>query len=98
MVCRKLLRIMNHKISNEMPDDHDELLNLLKGSPELFTSEERIAMAAKLFGLGRISSGKGGELVGIPRIVFLHRLADFGVPVIDLTAEELEQDVRNAMR
>lgn len=74
----------------------EELLESLELSPENFTLELRMAAAAKLYQIGRLSSGRAAELAGIPDLVFLHRLADFGVPVIDLTREELEQDLANA--
>ncbi|TAH54240.1 MAG: UPF0175 family protein [Chloroflexota bacterium] len=78
-------------------DDLERLFNLLRVSPESFSSEKRLQAAVKLFAAGRVSSGKAAELAGIPRVVFLHRLAEFDVPVIDLTFEELEQDVKNAL-
>lgn len=47
------------------------------------TSEEagellRMAAAVKLFELGRLSSGAAAQLAGVPRTVFLTRLADYG--------------------
>jgi predicted HTH domain antitoxin len=61
------------------------------------TSEEagstlRIAAAVKLFELGRLSSGAAARLAGIPRVVFLSRLADYGVDTFCLTADELERE------
>lgn len=78
-------------------DFTEEFLATFRRSPDDYDADTRMAAAAKLFELGKISSGKGGELAGIPRLVFLHRLAEFNVSVIDLTPEELEQDVRNAI-
>ncbi len=78
-------------------DYPEELVSSLHLSKDAFASELRMAAAAKLFELGRVSSGRAAELAGIPRILFLQRLGEYGVPVIDLTRVELEQDVRNAM-
>lgn len=74
----------------------EAILSALHLSQEDFAAEFRMLAAVKLFELGRISSGRAAELAGIPRVVFLHRLADYGVPIIDLTREELEQDFANA--
>jgi hypothetical protein len=38
-----------------------------------------MAAAVKLFELGQLSSGAAAGLAGIPRVVFLSRLADYGV-------------------
>ncbi len=50
--------------------------------------------AAKLFELKRLSSGAAARLAGVPRTVFLQRLGDYGIPVLDLTKEELRQETR----
>ncbi len=56
----------------------------------------RMAAAVKLFELGRLSSGAAARLAGVPRTVFLFRLADFGVDTFNLTAEDLQREVRVA--
>jgi len=54
----------------------------------------RLAAAVKLFELGRLSSGAAARLAGVPRVVFLTRLADFGVDTFRLTEEELQRETR----
>ncbi len=56
----------------------------------------RMAAAVKLFELGRISSGAAAHLAGVPRVVFLSRLADYGVDTFRMTAEDLEKEARLA--
>ena len=54
----------------------------------------RMAAAVKLFELGRFSSGAAARLAGVPRVVFLSRLADYGVDTFRLTEEQLLGETR----
>jgi predicted HTH domain antitoxin len=72
----------------DVPDD--SLLSL-KLSDEAAAAEIRLAAAAKLYELGRLSSGAAARLAGIPRPVFLSKLADYGVDTFRLTKGELER-------
>jgi len=56
----------------------------------------RMAAAMKLYELGRLSSGAAARLAGIPRIVFLSRLADYGVDTFRLSEDELARETRLA--
>jgi predicted HTH domain antitoxin len=55
-----------------------------------------MAAAAKLYELGKLSSGRAAELAGVSRVSFLKALSRYGVSIFDLTEEELEEDLRNA--
>jgi predicted HTH domain antitoxin len=70
----------------------DELLLALKLTPEQLAHDLRLAAAVKLYELGRLSSGAAAKLAGIPRVVFLTKLADYGVETFRLTREELERE------
>jgi len=61
-----------------------------------FEQEARLAMAVKLFERKRLSSGQAAILAGVDRVTFLLQLHQFGVPMIDLSAEELQSDVAHA--
>jgi predicted HTH domain antitoxin len=80
-------------IQIELPD---EILLALKETPEGMARTIRLAAAAKLYELGKLSSGRAAEFAGVSRVGFLQNLADYGVAVFDLTEEELQRDLRNA--
>ncbi len=74
----------------------ETLPDTIGSSQEQFEQEAKWAMAVKLFELKRLSSGMAAALVGIDRVTFLLKLADYGVSMIDLTEAELLSDLVNA--
>jgi predicted HTH domain antitoxin len=74
----------------------DEVLISLKEDQEAFSRELPLAAAMKLYELGRLSSGRAAQLAGLSRVAFMDRTAEYHVPIFDATAEELQEDARNA--
>jgi predicted HTH domain antitoxin len=74
----------------------EKLPDALQQSPAQFEQEAKMAMAVKLYEMKRLSSGMAATLVGMERVAFLLDLHRYGVPVIDLEAEELQADFDNA--
>lgn len=60
--------------------------------PVNFSEEARFLLASKLFEQGRISSGKAGKLSGMGRVEFLLAASRSGVPVVDLTEDEMADE------
>jgi predicted HTH domain antitoxin len=85
--------LMANQLNIEYPQNLPDILQITK---QAFEKEARMAMAAKLFELKRISSGMAAELAGCSRTEFLLSLYRFNVPMIDLEKEELLLDVQNA--
>jgi predicted HTH domain antitoxin len=52
----------------------------------------RMAAAVKLFELGQLSSGAAARLAGVPRVIFLSRLAVYGVDTFRLTEAQLAME------
>lgn len=81
------------QVNIPIPDDAMAALNL---SPVEAAQEFRFAAAAKLYELGRLSSGAAASLAGVPRTVFLSRLSDYGVSAFRVDEDELKQDLSRA--
>ena len=81
------------QITLEVPN---EAVLALRVAPEGVGARLLLAAAVKLYEVGELSSGAAARLAGIPRVVFLSRLADFGVDTFRLTEQELAEETRLA--
>jgi len=84
-------------MSSEMKINYPENLpDTLQMTKSAFEKEAKMAMAAKLFEMKKISSGMAASLLGIERVSFLLNLKNYNVPMIDLEYDELYMDLENA--
>ncbi len=74
----------------------EEAAAVMDMEPADLAAELRMAAAMKLFELERLSSGAAAILAGVPRTVFLSKLADYGIDTFRLTKAELKADAENA--
>ena len=78
-----------HPLTIEIPEN---VLLATGQSREEFIREAKMLLAAKLFELGRLSSGKAAQLCGMGRVDFLFTVSRMGIPVADLDEEEIKRE------
>lgn len=81
------------KITLEVPDAS---LSITRQRPEEFARSLRIAAAVKWYELGRISQSKAAELIGCNRIEFFNHLREYEVPFLQVSANDLEQELADS--
>lgn len=66
--------------------------------PDTFDLDERSTLrflAAKLYESGKLSLGQAAELAGLSKTTFAEILADFDVPFINYSLEDILRDAGN---
>ena len=71
----------------------DDLPNTLGTTTEEFEQEIRFLVAAKLYEMGHISSGRAAELAGLERVSFLENLNRYRISVFNYSLEELDREI-----
>ncbi|HVR99102.1 MAG TPA: UPF0175 family protein [Thermoanaerobaculia bacterium] len=70
------------------------VFSALRRSPEEFATEMRLAASIHWYSQGMISQGKAAEIAGVSRSEFLDELFRRRVPAIQMTLEELREELR----
>ncbi len=65
-------------------------------TPDEFEQELRFLVAAKLYELGRLTSGRAADLASMPRVEFLTMLGRYRIPVFNYSLDELAQEIQEA--
>ncbi len=63
-------------------------------SADRFEGEARMALAMKLFEMGRLSSGQAAQLAGVSRVAFLLSCSQWNVPTVAWDAAEISAEFR----
>jgi predicted HTH domain antitoxin len=81
---------MAHSLTIEYGDD---LLLSLGLSADQFSREARLLLAAKLYELGRLTSGQAAKLSGLGRVEFLLTLSRLGIAASNLREEDAAAEI-----
>jgi predicted HTH domain antitoxin len=81
-------------ITIEVPDN---LSGAVADSDEDLPRALRLAAAIHWYSQGLISQGKGAELAGLTRAVFLQALSDAKVDALQVTAQELKAELERPL-
>lgn len=57
--------------------------------------EVKMIVAAKLYELGKLSSGQAADVAGVSKRAFLELLGKYNVSVFGYDEKELEEDLKN---
>ena len=70
----------------------------IPGTVDLDDKEARMALASKLYELGKLTLGQAADMAGYSKETFMELLADYGVSFFNYSTDELDEDLKNAHR
>ena len=73
---------------------NDDLLLRSGKNPDELEREFRFLLAVKLFEMGRVTLGQGAEIAGMAKLRFMDALGDLHIPVINLDADQVADELR----
>lgn len=91
---RDKLSYNKHRMDRKLIIEYgDDVLFSLGMSAEQFSEEARFLLAAKLYELGKVTSGQAARLSGKGRVDFLMSLTRVGIPVSNLQPEDADAEL-----
>ena len=85
---------MSHQMTIEYTDD---ILFTLGLSALEFSDKAKLLLAAKLYELGKLSSGQAARLAGKERVDFLLTLSRFRIALSNLRSEDMKDELAFAL-
>ncbi|MCU1237999.1 MAG: hypothetical protein JWP63_5966 [Candidatus Solibacter sp.] len=76
----------------------DELSGVLAALGEPIEQAAREMIVFELYRRGAISSGKAAELLGMPRLDFIRRTSERGIPYFRFSEDEWQAEVAESKR
>ncbi|WP_419662646.1 conserved uncharacterized protein, UPF0175 [Desulfosarcina variabilis str. Montpellier] len=76
-------------ITIEYPEAIPAVLNI---SPEIFEKEAKLALAVKLYELGRLTSGQAAKLASVNRVDFLLACRQFNAASVEWDQSEIDAE------
>jgi predicted HTH domain antitoxin len=76
----------------------DELSGVLAALGEPIEQAAREMIVFELYRRGAISSGKAAELLGMPRLDFIRRTSELGIPYFRFSEDEWQAEVAESKR
>jgi len=83
----------NAEIKIELPKNLEAIFAHKFSKPSERVKELAIL---ELYRQGEISGGKAGELIGMERLSFIQYASKLGIPFIDMSEEDLKEDLKNS--
>ena len=72
-------------------------IQITEGMKPYVNSHKRALLIYPFIQNGTISHGKAAEILGISKWSLIQLYGSLGIPYIDMSEEELQEDIKNAM-
>jgi predicted HTH domain antitoxin len=92
--CRTRITDGTVQMSQIHLEVEEDVAELLGSSPEQIERSALEMIVLELYRRRELSAGRAGELLGIDRFAFIRWSGALGIPYLDMTPEEWQQELR----